>query len=395
MYVTGAMSIVAPLRGAPRADIEPDPAQEERLLHDAGTDFAIKRTPHFLIAFNARPDLVDSLILRLERTYDAVYRFCEGSGFDVKPLDRRLEVVLLDTWADYEAFGRRNRFNYRGTYGFYSDVTNRSAFFNVENDPQLLELSAGIVAARNHLRELETRVKNLGGNERVEIRYPDGRRERLSRAQAVEQFTKGQEQLKSLNIHQEKFTDRINRTVIQHEAAHQVLYNLGVHVRGAQSPRWLVEGLACIFETPPTPTGAGIATVNQARLRDFRTIIADESPRRSITSGDYIEAVSEGRMTSLRDLVGKPDLFDERGSRGTTHYAATWALVHYLHRAMSPQLAAYLRELAGRRPGQVFSPDAEIALFEKHFGAPDEAFARKFANHILALPVRATSEDLN
>ena len=35
---------------------------------------------------------------------------------------------------------------------------------------------------------------------------------------------------------------------IIHEATHQTAYNVGVHARFADQPRWLVEGLAMMFE---------------------------------------------------------------------------------------------------------------------------------------------------
>jgi hypothetical protein len=37
---------------------------------------------------------------------------------------------------------------------------------------------------------------------------------------------------------------------IVHEAAHQTAYNVGVHGRFCEQPRWLVEGLAMMFESP-------------------------------------------------------------------------------------------------------------------------------------------------
>ena len=39
-----------------------------------------------------------------------------------------------------------------------------------------------------------------------------------------------------------------NADTIIHEATHQTAYNVGVHKRFTAAPRWLVEGLATMFE---------------------------------------------------------------------------------------------------------------------------------------------------
>jgi hypothetical protein len=57
---------------------------------------------------------------------------------------------------------------------------------------------------------------------------------------------------------------------LQHEAAHQILFNCGLHVRGGQNPTWLAEGLATQFEVPQSRTKHGGVRVNQVRYADFR-----------------------------------------------------------------------------------------------------------------------------
>jgi hypothetical protein len=40
------------------------------------------------------------------------------------------------------------------------------------------------------------------------------------------------------------------RETMIHEATHQLGYNLGLHNRTGRNPKWVVEGLATVFETP-------------------------------------------------------------------------------------------------------------------------------------------------
>ncbi len=370
--------------------LPPDEAQEKALLQAAGGEgFHTHRTAHFAIAYNTSRALVESLSARLEQTYDSVSRFCERSGFPARDLDRRLEVVFFNTQDDYARYARPFRFNSRGTYGFYYERTNRSAFFNVHNDRELRQLDESIRSARENADQLEETVKSIRGSAAfVDVVYADGRRARLSRAQAKDEIEETRRKIVSLDRQQRAYCDRINRTVIQHEVAHHVLYNTGLHARFAANPKWLVEGLACMFESPPSANGSGLSAVNQSRLKDFREAIAGDSEAKVLNSGLYERAVDEGRMTSLADLIQHNELFESRGEEGATHYAAAWALVHYLHRTQNKALPAYLREIAARKPGTVPKPDEELALFEKHFGPVDDAFAARFSNFIFSLPYR-------
>ncbi|HOA74582.1 MAG TPA: DUF1570 domain-containing protein [Phycisphaerae bacterium] len=375
--------------GTRAAPLPVDEAQEQALLALAGEGFRIYRTAHFLVAYDTPRSMVESLSARLELTYDSVTRFCQNSGFPVRPLNRRLEVIFFDQAADYTRYANRFRFNSRGTYGFYLERTNRAAFFNVHNDPEVRKLHAGIEAARDSVVRMEETVKSLRGNAAyVDVTYSDGRQVRLTRSQAKQEVEALRKKIKRLDARRQAYCDRINQTVVQHEVAHQTLYNTGVHARNAFNPKWVVEGLACMFENPPGAAGGGLSAVNQSRLEDFRRAVAGDSGQTALNTRMYREAVADGRITALEDLVRNPELFNERGEDGAKHYAAAWALLHYLHRTQNKALAAYLREIASRPPGTMPDPDAEQELFEKHFGPLDDAFVVRFSRYILSLPYR-------
>jgi hypothetical protein len=382
-----------PAVSATRQALPPDEAQEKALLKVVGKDFRISQTPHFVVAYNTSSGLAESLSARLELTYDSVSRFCERSGFPVKPLERRLEVVFFNTQADYLAYARPFGFNSNGTYGFYLDRTNRSAFFNVYNDPELRKIQESIRSAQENVSQMEETVKSIRGAAYVEVTYGDGRRARLNKSQAKNEVESLRKQIKSLDAQRIAYCDRINRTVVQHEVAHQVLYNNGVHPRGVASPKWLVEGLACMFETPPGASGSGLSAINQSRLKDFREAVAGKSERKILNSQQYQEAVLEGRITPMKDLVSRSELFEDRGEQGAVHYAAAWGLLHYLHRTQNKPLSNYLQEVAARKPGPPPKPAEELRLFEKHFGALDQAFSSRVGNYILSIPYRPLPGD--
>jgi len=392
MSVLPSLLIGGVAAGSSSETLPIDANQEADLLRVAGPGFSLKRTAHFVIAYDTEGSLVDGLTGRLEQTYHMVYRFCEMKGIAVRRPDRRLEVLFFDRRGAYDRYGASIGFRSAGSYGVYFESTNRSAFFNVANDPELIQLQAAVAAARRNIDDLVETMNRIRGNQvRLEIQFPDGRRIAGTKAQVKKELTarigSTREELDDLDGRCKTYSDRINRTVIQHETAHQVLYNAGVHVRGASNPKWVVEGLACLFETPPGPTGTAFAAINQLRLHDFRSAVAGGSEKRRLTWRDYDRAVAAGRLVLPQRLITEPRLFAGRGGAGAAHYAATWALTHFLQRAHGDQLAAYLKEASSRAPGADPTPAQELALFEKHFGPMDQVFLRRFSGYILRLGV--------
>ena len=155
--------------------------------------------------------------------------------------------------------------------------------------------------------------------------------------------------------------------MVQHEVAHQLLFNFRVHKPGAANPQWFVEGLATQFESPPGKMGAGFNVINQRRLRVLREKYKKESP-------------------DLRDFVGNPNkggsLLTEEG------YAIAWGMVHYLVKQKSKDLPRFVEALKRRKPGQSITPEEDIAAFEECFGKLDDKFAKKWMGFIKGLPYR-------
>ncbi len=365
-----------------------DEAREAALLRAAGPGFKLKRTVHFLIAYDTTTELVESLTDRLETTYTSVYRFCEQAKIGTRKPDHALEVFFFNTRDTYAKYATRIRFDHDGTCGVYHEGSNRSAFFNIENDPQVLAMQANVLAARRNLDELTETLNAIRGSRTVvEIEYSDGRREQMTRREADRQVSKTRKSLADMDRRRTNLVRRLNQTVLQHETAHQVLHNAGVHVRGATNPAWITEGLACLFETPPGRTGAGLHVVNQLRLEDFREAVAAGRTSRKLSPDDVIEAIEDGRLVSPRDLILKPALLRRASDERATNYAVAWAMAAYLQRARKDQLPAYLREVGQRKPGERIRPEEELAVFEKHFGPLDDAFLKRFATCIVGLPV--------
>lgn len=379
------LAAAAPAR-QPEKSMAVDGAQESALLRWAGPEARIHRTAHFVVAHDVSPALVEELSNRLERTYAAVYRFCEIIKFPAHRPDRRLEVLFFHQRSAYDAYAQTIRFSSEGTYGVYNERSNRSAFFNAATDPVMVEVSNTLLGARANLDALTEQVRNIRDRTSiVEIVYPDGRSERLTPAQAADKVASDRATLARLEQRRRNLIAHVNRTVIQHETAHQVLHNAGVHRRGAKNPRWVVEGLALLFETPPSQDGSGFSGVNYLRLQDFREAIRGQKTASQLSAEDLKQAIADGRLVEPQRLIGDQNLFDRRGTDGAVDYALAWSLIHYLHRARGADLARYLHKLSERPPKRMYTAAEEVAVFEECFGPLDARFLRRWGSYVLSL----------
>jgi hypothetical protein len=153
-----------------------------------------------------------------------------------------------------------------------------------------------------------------------------------------------------------------NAITIIHEATHQTAFNVGVHRRFAAQPRWLVEGLATMFEAPGVWSARYDQTqadrINRGRLDGFHKYVAGHR-----------------QPGSLAMLLTSDDAFrsDPDGA-----YAEAWALSFYLCETQPKLYAAYLEKTA-QRPAFSEYPAAErMADFQAIFGSDMKMFEAKF-----------------
>jgi hypothetical protein len=145
----------------------------------------------------------------------------------------------------------------------------------------------------------------------------------------------------------------LNVATVIHEATHQIAFNSGMHVRYADNPLWLVEGMAMYFETPDLSSRIGwkkAGELNDHRLDQFRDFL---SARRA---GDSLESLI-GADARFNDAATMPDA-----------YAEAWVLSYYLINKRKEAYVGYLKTLAAK-PRLVFDTPAErLAEFRAAFG---------------------------
>jgi len=153
-----------------------------------------------------------------------------------------------------------------------------------------------------------------------------------------------------------------NAATIIHEATHQTAYNVGVHKRFTTPPRWLVEGLATMFEARGVWNGQYDGSqsdrVNRDRLLGFRNYMA-----------------TRRKPGSLAAFLSTDQAFrsDVDGA-----YAEAWALSFYLCETQPRLYAAYLQKTAERPLFSEYSAAERIADFQDSFGSEMKMFETKF-----------------
>lgn len=134
-----------------------------------------------------------------------------------------------------------------------------------------------------------------------------------------------------------------------HEATHQAAFNTGLHSRIGQSPKWIVEGLATVFEAPGVRSSASNSPLKMRINRD-----------RFLWFGNYVKARRQPK--SLESFLAGDDLFK---SSVLDAYSEAWALSFFLIETRPRAYAAYLRTIAARNPLLIYPADERLTDFKK------------------------------
>jgi hypothetical protein len=161
----------------------------------------------------------------------------------------------------------------------------------------------------------------------------------------------------------------VNAETIIHEATHQTAYNVGVHRRFAEQPRWAVEGLAMIFEA----RGVWDARTNSPQ--------AERINRERL---QYFRGSADARGADwLTRLVAGDASFESAPLRA---YAEAWVLTFYLCETRPQEYCGYLGRVADRQPFTAYPPQARLADFAAAFGSDLELLAAQLQRFVETLP---------
>ncbi|OWY72989.1 hypothetical protein B7486_01185 [cyanobacterium TDX16] len=309
-----------------------------------GDGYKIRRTDHFFVLYNTDEAVVKRFIHRVEATYDAVHRFAVKLDVSFSYPDEKLAIIFGNTFEDFEFIHKRlNLRNPSREYaGYYFSGPNVSIFYNGAD-------ADWIKARLKKADDIRQQAKNAG--------TPKERRRLSLWADRVENYARNSAKHR-------------NRMIVQHEVAHQLLYNFQVHRRGVRHPKWLIEGLATLFEPPPTSRGAGFNIINQGRLEDMRGFL------------------EKNNATDFKTMLTEPGQLYGNDDQLTRGYAHAWAMAQFVTRQRPEQFKKYVDLLNARQPGAAVDAEQELSDFESIFGKVDAPFIKRWKQYIMNLPYR-------
>lgn len=309
------------------APLQEDEDSVRDMLRIAGLNAKKYYTDHFVFIYTSDQALAAKMASNLERIYRWVVTFNEKNGVKSLRPKAKLEVFFFGTFEEYDAYQTNNGFRMGGAIGFYMRTNNRSAFFDMMTYPPTKADLALAEATKD-------------GNEKRRIQNRVARR-----------------------------VKHYNDTVVQHEAAHHIHFNLGVFPKKGDIPRWMSEGLATMFETIEGEAGASYGAINHQRLYEYRQIYGQDGER----------------LPDMRLFI----LFNGMW-QGFPSYSLGWALNHYLSRVpkYKEKYKDWMKLMAGRDDDEEVSMSELQRQFEVLFTEIDEDWVKEFVAYMKTIQLK-------
>jgi len=156
------------------------------------------------------------------------------------------------------------------------------------------------------------------------------------------------------------------KETLVHEATHQIAFNVGLHSRLGETPKWVVEGLATVFEHPDM---RGAMRSNSAIQRVNR--------ERYVWFGNY--ARDRRADGALYDLITTDIDFS---TRPLDAYSEAWALSFFLMERRKTDYANYMQRIARRETVGEYTAAERLRDFEESFGTTVQKLEVEFLRYI-------------
>jgi hypothetical protein len=248
-----------------------------------------------------------------EEIYRSFYMHFSIRGFKVQNPEFPLVAIIFPNHASFAKYAKQDDVDARlGLMGYYMRTTNRVALFEGESPRK----ASGNFVSPNELPKSADVSPLLNGHSWGEIE--GGLRDTLI-----------------------------------HEATHQVAFNVGLHARIGQNPKWIVEGLATVFEAD------GIRDSSKGRQIKYRI-----NRDRFVWFQNY--AKTRHKKGALESFIRNDSMFK---SQTLDAYAFSWALSFFLIETRPRQYSNLLKQLGSREPLSPLSEEERVTMFKKTIGS--------------------------
>lgn len=295
-----------------------------QLSREFGKGFEFGSTRHYLVL--APSGRASDYAKVFEEQFSTLQRYFKTRGFTLTDPQFPLVAVVFPSQKQFVEYARTDGSKTMANMqGYYSPRTNRVALF----ESQARSVAVSAIDPLADWRAEGVNPPNLFESENVTLGGL------TSSARRLPLFGTTESELKSTMIH---------------EATHQIAYNIGLHSRLGEIPRWVVEGMATAFE----PDG-------------MRSTLAGSQPSQRINRERYLvfqNFMKSGRRPpkSLRSFIESDVLYE---SAVLDFYAQSWALTFFLVETRPRNYAAYLKRIAARDPLSAYPAKDRLADFKE------------------------------
>ncbi|WP_197440401.1 DUF1570 domain-containing protein [Polystyrenella longa] len=291
---------------------------KSNLYREFGRDYEIATSAHYVTV--APPGRASTYAKMFDLVYRQFFNYFKIRGMNLEQPEFTMVSIVFPDEKSFVEYCKRDGVRYsQGLRGYYQPRTNRVALF-IPDDRLSFKTSANSRPA------------------------PDLSQQLLGTGSDFPTTTSFQQPNYYANL--VAVDDELRNTII-HEGTHQVAFNMNLHSRLGDNPRWIVEGLATVFESPGVRNSSRVTSdkLNSERFLWFK---------------DYAE--SRRPDQSLPQFIVSDDLFQ---SSSLDAYSEAWALSFYLLETRPRQYVDYLKRVSTRSNGRLYTPDERLTDFQE------------------------------
>jgi hypothetical protein len=321
------------------------------LLKEFGSDFEVSTTRHYLVcAPTGRAKAYSDVF---EKTWRRFHMYFAVRGFDMDAPEFPMIAVVLKDRKSFIDYARQEKAGVDSSIlGYYWSTHNRVIMFEDQKS------QAGVFNQQSTTEE-RLLADSLRGANREVISGESWNSSPLEDQSWNWAFTSSgrtsdTDRPESMDVVASRagINSDLRETMI-HEATHQLGYNLGLHNRTGRNPKWVVEGLATVFETPG--------------MEEFAS---DRDVKKRLNPGwhyGFQKLVKGDRKDGFLEAFIRDDkLFETHMSDA---YAQAWALSFWLIETRPRKYATFLQKMASTEVSGHLTGETRIKLFKESFGS--------------------------
>lgn len=322
------------------------------LLEEFGTGFEVATSRHYVVC--APENRARSYCDLFEKTWRRFHMYFAVRGFEMNDPEFPMIAVVLKDRQSFLDYARKEKANVSSSIlGYYWSTHNRVIMFENRNaHASIPEPQIELHQSATEERLLAVRSNQTSRNEFF------GERSRLADEAWRWAFRPDEDSTELQRpIHPDDIASRTSinadlRDTMIHEATHQLGYNLGLHNRTGRNPKWVVEGLATVFETPGMEKHA-----------------MDRDVRKRLNPGwhyGFRKFIKQGRPEAYLETFIRDD--KPFSSQMGNAYAQAWALSFWLIETRPREYAKFLQRMASPEVTRQLTPELRVRVFKESFG---------------------------